>query len=145
MQPVKGTETVVNTLTGEVTQYDYDSPDQLRDYIIEIDSYIKTLERLKSKLKHQLEEALTAEEYEFKDGSRVKWVRGETIEYSKSAVFKYITDEDQRDIITKIDPTALKALVKELNKDGALPAGAWKDIEDNSTHKAKKPYILFAK
>lgn len=143
---VKNSITVVNTFTGEVTQFDYANIDQLKSAYLELESYAKTIDRAMKKMKADLEHALGNDDrIDFGDGWALKRFNRSTYEYRKEVVGKYL-DPDQLDVVTKIDGVALKTLLKELNTDPAtaLPNGAWADIEQ-SAHAKHSEYVRLIK
>lgn len=130
MNPINGSIQVVNTLTGEITQFDYKNVDELKNAYLEIESMFKTIERAMKKMKGELEVALGEQPYiDFADGYRLKKFQTTRYEYDKAVVAKYIKDADMLDLVTKIDGTALKTLWKELVEQDAVEPGAWNEIE----------------
>lgn len=142
---IKGKTQVVNTLTGEITEFEYTNIDELKSKYLELDSYAKTIDRAMKKMKADLEFALGDDErIDFTDGWALKRFNRATKEYRKEVVAKYL-DDDQLDVVTKIDGTALKTLLKDLTAAGAgLPGGAWQEIEE-SAHTKNSEYVRLIK
>lgn len=144
MNPIKNSIQVVNTFTGEVTQFDYTNIDQLKNVYLELKAMKDTLDRAEKKMKADLEYALgNQDQVDFADGYRLKRQYRTTKQYRKEVVAKYL-DEDQMDVVTKVDGVALKALIKELNEEKALPAGAWQEIDETAISNTSS-FIQFIK
>ncbi len=136
MNAVKpGKVTVTDTITGEIRDFEYTTVADLKDRWLEIDALAKAVDRAQKKLKAELEFALGDDEViDFPDGYKLKRQYRTTYTYDKGVVANYL-DEDALDVVTKIDGTALKALVKEMVDRGDIMPGAWKDIESSATGK----------
>lgn len=144
MRAIKNDISVVNTHTGEVIEFHYENIQQLKDAYVEMDALLAAFTRAHKKMKQDLEFALgDDEEAQFSDGYRLKRFYRTSYTYRKDVVSKYL-DADQLDMVTSINGTALKSMIKELNKDGHLPDGAWADIE-GSADQTTSDYVRLLK
>lgn len=135
---------VVNTFTGEVFNFEWESREQLKDVHIQLEALYKAIERAMKKTKAQLEAELgDNEQLEFMDGTQLKRFYRNTVTFRKEVVASYL-DGDQLDVVTKVDNAALKTLVKELVQEGQLEKGAWDDMEKNADVKST-PYVRVIK
>lgn len=133
---------VVNTITGEVLELPVDSMEQMATAYIQLKGLEGVIKRLKTKLNERMLVGLgEAKAMELPDRSRIVRVEQLMRTYDKSVVAQFL-DADQMEIVTKIDATALKTLMKELVDEGIAPKGAWKAIEDSAETKPKKPYVI---
>jgi hypothetical protein len=120
---------VVNTFTGEVLEFQYKNIQELKDAFVNLEAFKAAIERAHKKMKADLEFAMgDDEQVDFADGSRLKRFYRTSYTYNKEVVGKYL-DADQLDLVTTVNGTALKSLIKELNANNSLPEGAWSDIE----------------
>ena len=132
MNAIKNKISVVNTLTGEVLDFEYNNLYELKDQYVELEALKAAIDRAHKKMKLDLEFAIGEDEQvDFPDGYRLKRFHRTSYTYKKSVVAKYL-DEDQLDLVTQVNGTALKTLVKDMNERGELPEGAWSDIEQSA-------------
>lgn len=136
---------VVNTLTGEVYDFEWETVDQLRAAYQETDAMLKSFERASKKMKAALEAFLgNEEEYIFPDGAKIKKYYPQRMELRKEDVAKYL-DADQLDLVLHVSTSEVKDLFAEMVDRGELPKDAFKDIESSAYKKPASPYIRIIK
>ncbi len=145
MKLQKDAAQVVNTLTGEVYDFEWETIDQLRSAYQELDSMLKSFERAKKKMNVALVEFLgDEEEYIFPDGSKIKRYYTTRMELRKEDVSKYL-DADQLDLVLHVSTTEVKEMFAEMVDKGELPKDAYKDIESTAFKKPGASYIRIIK
>lgn len=136
---------VVNKQTGEYIEYEYDNIDDLKIIYDELYEQKKLTERAINKVKDAIGERVSEDEpYQFADGFTARWMTLPRYEYPKEIVAKYL-DPDQLDIVTKVDGTKLKTIIKEMVDRKELEAGAWEHIMSSADVKISKPYVRIDK
>lgn len=145
MKLLKDKAQVVNTLTGEVYDFEWETIDQLRSAYQEIDSMLKSFERAKKKMSTVIAEFLgDEEEYIFPDGAKIKRYYTTRMELRKEDVGKYL-DADQLDLVLHVSTTEVKEMFAEMVDKGELPKDAYKDIENTAFKKPGASYIRIIK
>lgn len=140
-----GKASVVNTFTGEVYDFEWDTVDTLKNAYLEIKSMKDSIDRAIKKMGVALEEFLgTDEEYLFPDGMRLKRYYRVTKEMRREDVAKYL-DADQLDLVMRVHSPSVKEMFAELVNRGELPKDAYKDVENNSIQKSSTTYIRVIK
>lgn len=139
---VKGTIRLLNIFTGEVEQKHYKNIDEAVLIYEELNTNMKAAKQAIDDLKRVFGDYLGDDEHQELPSINyeMKWVRGQNLEYRMADIRKYL-DEDQIDVVTKPNVTALKKIITEMVEKEELPRGAWKDIEDNAYRKPKKPFV----
>ncbi len=136
---------VVNTLTGEVYDFEWETVDQLRSAYQEVDSMLKSFTRAAAKMKVLLDEFLGIdEEYIFPDGAKLKRYYTTSKELRKEDVAKYL-DADTLDLVLHVSTTEVKELFAEMVDRGELPKDAYKDIEASAHIKPGATYVRIIK
>ncbi len=136
---------VVNTLTGEVYDFEWENIDRLRGVYQETQAMLKSFERAADKMKVALNEFLgDQDEYEFSDGAKLKRYYPQRSELRKEDVAKYL-DADQLDLVLHVNTTEVKVIFTEMVERGELPSGAFRDIESTAHTKPTTPYIRIIK
>jgi hypothetical protein len=136
---------ITNTLTGEIFIFEWKDPLSLRMVYQEVASLITALGVAKERLLRAMDETLGDEdEFNFGDGYTMKRIVSFTTKYPREVVAKYL-DEDQLSLVTDVNPTKLKELIKQLADEQKLEPGAWKAIESEAEKTPKKPYIKVLK
>ncbi len=145
MKLVQDKVSVVNTLTGEVYDFEWENIDQLRSSYQELDSMIKSMERALAKMKTVLADFLgDEEEYIFPDGAKIKRYYRNSLELRKEDVGKYL-DADQLDLVLHVNTAEVKELFIEMVERGELPRGAFKSISETAIVKPGATYIRIIK
>lgn len=141
MQLDPGQVSVVNTLTGEVYDFQWDNIDTLRNAYQAIDATMKAFDRAKKKMTVALQSALgDNDEYIFPDGAKIKRYQREMIELRREDLAKYL-DADQLDLVLHVNTREVKDLFTELVERGELPSGAFEDVKSTAFIKLSEPYI----
>lgn len=136
---------VVNTNTGEVSEYEWTNTTEMRSVYQQIKAQIDALERAKRKVADKMDEFLGKEDrFDFGDGFELVRIHSAIKEYPVGVVRQYL-DEDQLDLVLRVDGKKLKDLLADLVKQNAAPPGAWKDIEAHAEVKPKRPYVKVQK
>lgn len=136
---------VVNKQTGEYQEYEYQNSFELKQLYDNLQEQKKSIERALEKVKAELGKEIPEDEpVTFPDGSTAKWMSTPRYDYPKEVVAKYL-DPDQLDVVTKVDGTKLKTLVKEMVDKQELPAGAWEDIMNHADTQYTKPFVRIEK
>jgi hypothetical protein len=136
---------VVNTLTGEVYDFEWETIDQLRAAYQELQSMMKAFDRAAKKMNVALVEFLgDEEEYIFPDGAKLKRYYTTRMELRKEDVGKYL-DADQLDLVLHVNTTEVKQIFAEMVDKGELPKDAYKDIEESAFKKPGASYIRIIK
>lgn len=136
---------VVNTLTGEVYDFEWQTIDQLRSAYQEIQSMMKAFERAAKKMNIAIADFLgDEEEYIFPDGAKIKRYYTTRMELRKEDVGKYL-DADQLDLVLHVNTTEVKEMFAEMVDRGELPKDAYKDIEGSAFKKPGASYIRIIK
>ena len=138
----KGTAQVVDTSTGEVFDFVWETPHQLRESFERAKKLEEAAKRAREKIQAAVQDFLGDEDtFDFGDGSKFMWVRSTTKKYSRFVVAKYL-GEDDMELVSDINSKKLKDLLAQMVKDGSsLPPGAWDDIETNAEVTYRKPYV----
>jgi hypothetical protein len=145
MKLKKDSVQVVNTLTGEVYDFEWESIDKLRLAYQEIQSMMKAFDRAAKKMNVALTEFLGDEdEYIFPDGAKLKRYFVSRVELRKEDVAKYL-DADQLDLVLHVSTSEVKEMFAEMVDKGELPKGAFSDIESTAYKKPASPYIRIIK
>jgi hypothetical protein len=136
---------VINTLTGEVYDFEWENIDQLRRSYQELDSIQKSFDRAIGKMKVALNNFLDKDdEYIFPDGAKIKRYYTTRKELRKDDVAKYL-DADQLDLVLQVNSTAVKEIFAEMVDRGELPLDAYEDVENNAIIKSGASYIRIIK
>lgn len=136
---------VVNTLTGEVYDFEWETVDQLRASYQELQSMQKSFDRAAKKMSLALTAFLGDEdEYIFPDGAKLKRYYTQRKELRKEDVAKYL-DADQLDLVLHVSTTEVKELFAEMVDKGELPKDAFADIESNALVKPGASYVRIIK
>jgi len=136
---------VVNKLTGEVYEIKLTNIQEAEEAYLMLQGMEGAIKRAKIKVLAFLDLQMGSEEkWDFGDGYQATRVSGYRRKYQKPIVAQYL-DPDQLDLVTEINGTKLKDLVKDLVAENKLPSGAWKDIEAKAEITPIKPYIKITK
>jgi len=104
--------TVVDVLTGEVSEFADTTPEEIKDSWLQINKQIQALERAKDKLKPKVAELLDEfGKYEFED-YMFRQMTVQRRNYDK-AVMREALDEDTLDLFLVPDKTAIDKYLKE--------------------------------
>lgn len=135
-----------NSITGEVMEFAWgDDPIEMRQVYQQINATIKALQYAKEKVASKMDEFLGDEDkFDFGDGFELMRIHSVNKEYPLAVVREYL-DEDQIDLVLRVDGRKLKELMASLVKENAAPGGAWKEIEARADIKPKKPYVKVQK
>jgi hypothetical protein len=127
--------------TGEILELEYKNEDDLIKLYNEYYLQKKNIEATLDKIKEAIGENIPEDQpHQFFDGSVARWMRLPRYEYPKEVVAEYL-DPDQLDVVSKIDGTKLKSVVKELAERNEIEAGAWDRIMQNAEVKYSKPFV----
>lgn len=136
---------VINKLTGEVLEFEYSNPGELKNVYQEAKAAEDTIKRARVKIDTAMDDTLgELDELEVGDGYKFKRIQRSTKKYPRSVVAKYL-DEDQMDLVTEVNGKKLKELLADLVKEGHAPQGAWPAIEAAADAKPSKPYVSVEK
>lgn len=145
MKVQKDTASVVNTLTGEVYDFAWETIDQLRSAYQEIQSMQKAFDRAAKKMNVALTEFLGNEdEFVFTDGAKLKRYYTQRKELRKEDVAKYL-DADTMDLVLHVNTTEVKQLFAEMVDKGELPKDAYKEVDENAFVKPGASFIRIIK
>lgn len=126
---------VVNTLTGEVEEFNDSTPEQIVESWKLISNQIKALERAKEKLKAKVPAILDSKDsYEYK-GYRFKLSHIQRFNYDKQ-VMREVFDQDLLETLLKPD----KTLVDNYLKENLEELGDKSSILRNNMIEEGKPY-----
>lgn len=132
---------VINTLTGEVTDVEYNSITKIRQLYVELEGSRKAIVRAQTKLKALLERFMTQyDEYEFADGAKVRWVQPSLSKISYEAVATEL-DADVAALFARVSITELKNYLKEAIKTGELTYEDQDRILSHVETAPGKPYL----
>lgn len=116
----RGKVKVINTLTGEVMEREYNSVHDIKNIWLELDGTRKAIDKAQKKLKALLEQFMTAyDEYEFADGSKIKWIHSSRKEFNVGELRKYL-DEDVLSLVSAVSSTKLKDYLDECIQRGEM-------------------------
>lgn len=136
---------VINKLTGEVYEHKLATIEDAEQAYLILSGMEGAVKRAKIKVVAFLDKEMGDEEkWDFGDGYIATRVSGFRRKYQKPIVAQYL-NEDQLDLVTDINGTKLKDLIKNLVEEKKLPVGAWKDIEAKAEITPIKPYIKVTK
>ena len=137
--------TVVDTLTGEVRKFTWKTPLDMKNVYLQINAEINALERAKAKVAARMDLFLGDEDrHDFGDGYELVRVQGVRKRYLREVVAEFL-DEDQLSLVTEVNGTKLKALLKSLVEENQLKPGTWQAIESRAEVTPNKPYVKLQK
>lgn len=132
---------VTNRLTGEITDVEIKGPDAAKNLYLELSASLTAMKKAKERVADYLDIWLADDEQQqFSDGKILRRRQRVIKEYKVETLRRYL-DEDQIDVLLKVDTDATKQLVAELMERGELPPDTLKRIEEEATLKASKPYV----
>lgn len=137
--------TVVDTLTGEVTDFKWSTPLEMKNIYLQINNQIAAFERAKKKVAAHMDAFLGDQDrHDFGDGYELMRISRATRKYPREVVAQYL-DEDQLALVTDVSGTKLKDLIKKLAAENQLQPGTWKAIEEKAEITMSKPYVKLQK
>lgn len=137
----KGKVKVINNITGEVLEREYGSVGQIKNIYQELDGTRKAIERAQKKLKALIEQFMASyDEYEFADGSKVRWIHGSRKEFSALELSKYL-DQDVVALVSAVSSTKLSVYLNECIKRGEMTYAQKDEIFSTATASPTTPYI----
>lgn len=138
---MKDKVTVVDTYTGEVLDFEWSNPTELRTAHERLKALEDAIGRARKKIQVAEDELLGDEDrFDYGDGYQFIRIAGMMKKYRPEVVKQYL-DEDQFSLVIDVNGKRLKDLLAELVKEGNAPQGAWTDIEANADVTPKKAYI----
>lgn len=138
---------VVNTLTGEISEADLYSIDEIADHYQRLQQDAKTIERALKKMNAHLMEYMdrnNADVHELPDRRQIKVFYRQVKQINREDLAKYL-DADTLDAVLKVDSKAAKEVIVEMAQRGELPSDAWKDIDQSSTVVSSSKYLRIIK
>lgn len=133
---------VINQLTGEITEVEVQSAEQAKNLYIELAASVTAINKAKTQLLGYLDDFLGNDErYDFIDGKILRRVQRTSLVYRVDSLRKYGLDQDQIDVVLKVDTKAADALIGEMQERGELPPGTLKKIREEADMKSTKPYV----
>lgn len=116
----QGKVKVINTMTGEVMEREYSSVHDIKNIWLELDGTRKAIDKAQKKLKALMEQFMTAyDEYEFADGSKIKWIHSSRKEFNMAELRKYL-DEDVLSLVSTVSSTKLRDYLDECVQRGEM-------------------------
>lgn len=133
---------VINQLTGEITEVEVSSAEQAKNLYIELAASVTAINKAKSQLISYLDDFLGQDNrYDFIDGKILRRVQRTSLVYRIESLRKYGLDQDQIDVVLKVDTKAADALIGEMQERGELAPGTLKKVREEADMKATKPYV----
>lgn len=133
---------VINQLTGEITEVEVTSAEQAKNLYVELAASVTAIGKAKNQLLAYLDDFLGQDErYDFIDGKILRRVQRTSLVYRVESLRKYGLDQDQIDVVLKVDTKAADALIGEMQERGELDPGTLKKIRNEADMKATKPYV----
>lgn len=130
-----------NHLTGEITEVEVKSAEHAKNLLMEVNASMTVMKKAQDSLKSFLDNFLGQDEkYQFADGKILRRVQREQLKYRVESLRKYL-DEDQIDVVLKVDTTAANALIAEMIERGELPPNTLKLIREEADRIATKPFV----
>lgn len=133
---------VINQLTGEITEIEVSSAEQAKNLYIELAASVTAINKAKAQLISYIDDFLGPDDrYDFIDGKIARRVQRTSLMYRVESLRKYGLDQDQIDVVLKVDTKAADALIGEMQERGELAPGTLKKIREEADIKATKPYV----
>lgn len=137
----KGKVKVINNVTGEVMEREYSSVHDIKSIYLELDGTRKAIDRAQKKLKALLEQFMANyDEYEFSDGSKVRWIHTNRKEFSAAELKKYL-DDDVVSLVSSVSSTKLSAYLNECVERGEMTFAEKDEIFATATDTPGTAYI----
>lgn len=138
---------VVNTLTGEISEEDLYSIEEVADHYQRLSADVKTIKNAIEKLKVFLERWLDQQGmdiYELPDRRQLKIFFRQTKQIRREDLSRFL-DADTIDALLKVDNTAAKEVIQDMAQRGELVRDAWKEIQENATVTSTSKYVRVIK
>lgn len=133
---------VINQLTGEITEVEVTSAEQAKNLYVELAASVTAINKAKGQLLAFLDDFLGQDDrYDFIDGKILRRVQRTSLVYRLESLRKYGLDQDQIDVVLKVDTKAADALIGEMQERGELAPGTLKKVRAEADMKATKPYV----
>lgn len=137
----QGKVKVINNATGEVMEREYKNVSEIKSIYSELDGTRKAIERAQKKLKALLEQFMANyDEYEFADGSKIKWIRSSRKEFDALQLRSYL-DEDVISLVSAISSTKLKSYLDECVERGEMTYAQKDEVYATATDVPGTAYI----
>lgn len=133
---------VINQLTGEITDVEVANVEQAKNLYIELAASVTAINKAKGQLLAYLDDFLGQDDrYDFIDGKILRRVQRTSLVYRVESLRKHGLDQDQIDVVLKVDTKAADALIGEMQERGELPPGTLKKVREEADIKATKPFV----
>lgn len=133
---------VINQLTGEITEIEVNSAEQAKNLYLELAASVTAINKAKAQLTSYLDDFLGQDDrYDFVDGKILRRIQRTSLVYRIDSLRKFGLDQDQIDVVLKVDTKAADALIGEMQERGELPPGTLKKIRGEADIKATKPFV----
>ena len=132
---------IVNHLTGDVTDIEVKSAEQAKNLYVELSASATAIAKAKDSLKNYLDDFLGQDDkYQFIDGKILRRVQRSRMSYRVEQLREFL-DEDQIEVVLKVDTKAADQLIGEMQERGELPPGTLKNIRENADIAATAPFV----
>ena len=132
---------IVNHLTGDVTDIEVKSAEQAKNLYVELSASATAIAKAKDSLKNYLDDFLGQDDkYQFIDGKILRRVQRSRVSYRVEQLREFL-DEDQIEVVLKVDTKAADQLIGEMQERGELPPGTLKNIRENADIAATAPFV----
>ena len=131
----------INHLTGEVTDIEVKSAEQAKNLYVELSASATAIAKAKDSLKNYLDDFLGQDDkHQFIDGKILRRVQRSRMSYRVEQLREFL-DEDQIEVVLKVDTKAADQLIGEMQERGELPPGTLKNIRENADIAATAPFV----
>jgi hypothetical protein len=132
---------ITNHLTGEITEVEVTSAEQAKNLLLELTASKYVIAKAQENIRSYLDKFLgNDKEYQFADGKVLRRKQITKLIYKVESLRKYL-DEDQIDVVLKVDTTAANALIQEMMERQELPGDTLKKIREEADVRASSEFV----
>lgn len=133
---------VTNNLTGEISEVKVTDVEQAKELLLQFKASAYAIAKAQDQIKAYLDEFLGQDEqYQFSDGKILRRVQREMRTWRVETLRKVGLDEDQIDVISKVNMTSAKAMVGELIERGIIAPNCGKTLNEEADVLVQKPFV----